>query len=88
MVHPHPLAHVQFKRRCNACGGAYAVTLYDVLQEKRIQREWRSPRPPRGCHANFDSLVSEIPAELLDDVDRAWQRLIAHLPPEIDLQSV
>ena len=85
---PHPLTLIQFQHRCNACGEMYAVTLYEVLQEKQLEREWQSARPSRGCHTNFDALLDAIPAEHLADLDRAWERLISSLPPGIELEPL
>lgn len=84
----HPLARIELRHRCAACGDEYGVSLYEVLQEKRLEREWRSARPSRGCHANFDGILNAIPASHLEEVHSAWERLVASLPAGIQLQPV
>ena len=68
------LQHAYVERPCNVCGGKYRVTLYDVLQEQRLQRgEWK-PRC-QECHAGVDSLVRRLPRERIEALAAAWEAL-------------
>jgi len=67
------LDHVFVSRRCNACGGSYDVTLFDVLRAQRLEEEW-NPRC-KECAPQFDSLLRQLPREQLEAVSRAWEVL-------------
>lgn len=68
------LRHAFVERPCNVCGGQYRVTLYDVLQEQRLQgSEWK-PRC-QECHAGVDSLVRRVSQERIEALASAWTAL-------------
>lgn len=67
------LDHVLVTRRCNACGGNYHVTLFDILRAQQATSEWK-PRC-EGCAPQLDSLVRQLPRERLEAVSEAWVAL-------------
>jgi DNA-binding FadR family transcriptional regulator len=78
-----------FEHRCNACGGSYHVTLYDVLQEARLGRSWTSARPNdahQHNHSEYDSLIASIPTDRLEAVAAAWEALLEVIPPSLQLK--
>jgi len=70
------LRYAYIEQRCNACGGSYRVTLYEALVEHQVQREWRSGRHCELCSMPDSLLVSAIPADLLDDLNAAWEQAV------------
>jgi hypothetical protein len=60
------------EERCNSCGGNYRVTLYDMLLEHNVGREWQSPRPCSVCSVESLQYMALIPEALLRRLDRAW----------------
>jgi hypothetical protein len=61
---------------CNACGDTYRVTLYDLLQEYRLQREWRPGRPTcAACSMAHSSLMTAIPEDAVEALSAAWERI-------------
>lgn len=62
---------------CHACGGAYRVTLYDMLLEHKVSREWQSPRPCSVCSVESLEYMSLIPETLLVGLDEAWTAIAA-----------
>ena len=61
-------------QRCPVCGGIYRVTLYDVLQQHRLSKEWQSPRP---AHLEPAPVAAAVPVPELEELAQAWDRLAA-----------
>ncbi len=75
----HPFSNVFFTERCNACGGAYQVTLYDIYRQQQLADEWQSARPDSGCDDHQLRLVTAISKDALAAAMEAWERLAATL---------
>lgn len=70
------LRHAFIEQHCNECGDSYRVTLYDLLLEHRIHREWVSPRPCNVCTApESRPLLRGLSAPLLEELQGAWEQL-------------
>ena len=62
---------------CNACGERYRVTLYDLLQEYRVQREWRPGRPLcSACSVSPSRLLHAIPEAAIEALAAAWEDVV------------
>ncbi len=70
------LQHAYVEQRCNACGGSYRVSLYDALAEHRVQGDWQSGRNCSLCSVQELPALSAIPAELLEGLNEAWERVV------------
>lgn len=61
---------------CNACGASYRVSLYDLLQEYRLQREWHPGRPTcAACSLTHSSLMAAVPEADVEALASAWERV-------------
>ena len=81
------LQHAYVEQHCNACGGSYRVTLYDALAERRVQEEWQSGRNCSLCSVPDSPAVSAIPAELVENLNDAWEEVVrAAAAARVDLQ--
>lgn len=65
------------ERRCNACGGTYRITLYEMLMEHRTHAESPPVRRCSICSLEERPAMWTIPAPLLDDLERAWEAVRA-----------
>jgi hypothetical protein len=70
------LQAASFKQNCPVCGGAYRVTLYDILQQHRLGEQWQSARPP---HGEGSPLAAAVPAAELGALAQAWDAVAASL---------
>jgi hypothetical protein len=75
----HPLTNVYFTERCNVCGDAYPVTLYQIYREQQLAEEWQAARPCSSCAEHQQRLVAAVPKEELAAAMQAWDRLAAAL---------
>lgn len=73
------LSDVYLEHRCNVCGESYPLTLYEILLEQRAQQEWQSPRPHGETGVGFDSVLQAVPADQLETIAAAWERLLTTL---------
>jgi hypothetical protein len=69
------LRSAYIEEHCNACGGSYRMTLYDALAEHQIEADWESGRRCELCETPRALLVSVLPRDLLEDLNRTWLRV-------------
>lgn len=69
------LSYAYIEQQCNACGGSYRVTLYEALAAHQVEREWQSSRHCDLCSMPASLLVTAIPAELVENLNAAWEQV-------------
>lgn len=71
----HLLKYAYLTRRCHHCGDQFDLTLYHVLQEHRLEREWQGGRPCDACHSEWPAMVEAVPRAELEGLAQAWDAL-------------
>lgn len=70
------LQHAYFERKCPACGGIYQLTLYDILNEYQVRREWQPTRPCSACSFESRQLLTALPEQVVEKLAQAWTDLV------------
>lgn len=69
------LNRAYFRQHCHECGHSYALTLYGVLQEQRIRREWLNHQNREVSDPDTRHIIDTIPEEALEELEAAWERV-------------
>jgi hypothetical protein len=69
------LSYAYLEESCPHCRDVVPVTLYEILLEQQIQREWQPVRRCEGCAEPRGHAVNAIPEVELDRLAAAWDAL-------------
>ena len=71
------LRYAYFERKCPACGGSYALTMLDIVNEYQVRREWQSGRPPCSvCSFESRQLLTALPEQVVTNFAQVWAELV------------
>jgi len=75
-VHDDLLLAAYVDQHCHECGGSYRVTLYDLLAEHRLLKEWVPARSCTACSTDLFLLLQSIPESALASLEQAWREVV------------
>jgi hypothetical protein len=71
------LQYAYFERTCPACGGSFALTMLDIVNEYQVHREWQPGRPPCSiCAFESRGLLTALPEPVVANLAQAWAEVV------------